>query len=93
MGLGSRTEWGGEWAFSVLLRPLLSGFPLPTFHSRADRPSGDTGAEWDDVGACGHWAGVPGRAGQAGLGHLAGCTGGSGLEVPCCQRLSLIVIG
>lgn len=64
MDLRRRTELGGEWAFSVLPPPLLSGFPLPTFHSRADRPSGDAGAEWDDVGACGYWVGMPGRAGQ-----------------------------
>lgn len=37
---------------------------------------------------------LPGRApDKAGLGHVAGCTGGSGLEVPCCQGLRPVLNG
>lgn len=44
----------------------------------------------DQAGRCGCQAGA---SDKAELGHMAGCTGGSGLEVPCCQGLSLVLMG
>lgn len=84
LGAGQNGEVNGLSQSSHCL--LLGGFPLSTFHSRADRPTqGLSGVMW-----------VLGRGAQqcsAGLGHVAGCTGGSGLEVPCCQELSLVLTG
>lgn len=72
MSLGSRTEWGGEWAFSVLPRPLLVASLSLTSIPGQIGPMGTqgwSGMMWVHMGAGQGCLAGQGKAGPPGWMH------------------------